>query len=396
MSNAPVIIPRRTHRKPLRRLFTAALVLLFGGTGFASGKIDPLLTAIPEYSFEKLEEVISLSGRQQLGPFSTEILREYDLKGYSRWYVHHADLPQPIEMEVYQLLDSAAAYGIFTMWNSGSELGRDHRLDLEVENHYEPGKLTFWRGHFFVNLQGIGEEPPSRHDFQALGTSMVSGIRLPNAYPLTFTQMPSEAKVESSVRFYLGPAALSLNPAFPEGLIPFIGFNYGAEITFAHYGDEKGSLFLVGYPTPSLAVDHAASLEEALHTQIPENEAYIKRSGFLVALFFGQEEQAQQVLALVNYSPEIKWVYDKHERRAAVPPEEDLVPFLLKLLIGILIALGIAGVIGLVIGIVRFLVLRRYPDLGYYDKMVRLKIDDHEGRPERDSDPSVPSGPGGR
>jgi hypothetical protein len=388
MVRPPVIIQRRNS---LRWLCGAVALLVFTTTGLASGKIDPYLSKIPEYRFEKLEEVVSLSGRQKIGPFSAEVLREYDLKGYARWYVHHPDMPETVEMEVYQLLDSAAAYGIFTMWNSGSELGRDHRLDLEVENHFQPGRLAFWRGHFFVNLQGVGEEPPARHILEALGKSIVNGLPLPNAYPLTFTQMPPEAKSESSVRFYLGPASLSLNPAFPKELIPLIGFDDGAEVTFAQYGEGKGSLFLVGYPTPSLAVDHAASLEEVLRTQVPEEGAYIKRTGFLVALFFGQEAQAQQVLAQVNYSPQIKWVYEKYET-VAVPQQENPIPFLLKLIIGTLAALGIALVVGLVVGLIRFLVIRRYPDLGYYDKMVTLKINDQKKRPERESDPSLPSG----
>jgi hypothetical protein len=391
MANVPVIMNHRTHQSRLRWLgIVVALLALAASTGFASGKIDPYLPAISEYRFEKQEEITSLEGRQRLGPFSAEILEEYDLRGYSRWHVHHPEVPEAVEMEVYQLLDSPAAYGIFTMWNSGSQLGREHQLDLPVENHFQPGRLTFWRGHFFINLQGIGEEPHSREGLEALGTGIVGALPLANARPLTLTQMPAQEKQDNSVRFYLGPAALSLNPAFPKELLPLLGFEDGAEITFAQYGEDQGSLFLVGYPTPSLAVDHAAQLEEAVRTQFSESGVYVKRSGFLVALFFGQEAQAQQVLAEINYSPQIKWVYDKYE--VVAQQTENPVPFLLKLIIGTLLTLAVALVIGLIVGLIRFLVLRRYPDFGYYDKMVTLKINNHEKPPERGSETTVPSG----
>jgi hypothetical protein len=125
--------------------------------------------------------------------------------------------------------------------------------------------------------------------------------------------LPHNTEQKAHTKYVIGPVGLQkINAPIPADLIDF---NTGAEVATTTSGD--ATLMVISYPTPQLATGHQQAIEaaQAQNTKEPgsvpalaQGQIFTKRTGPLVVLVAGgSREQAQSLLASVNYEANVTW-----------------------------------------------------------------------------------------
>ncbi len=355
--------------------FILALRTFQGG---AESNLQDYLGQIGDYQFVKQAEMQPQEA--PLTPLSQAVWEDCGLVSASVWSIRSSQ-EGPFELTAYHLRHSAGAFSAYTLWKETAGTPSSQLAQLRVETFLQGRELLFWKGHLLLLLTGPTASMNTREGLLPLARRLVDAIPLASVHPLTVVHLPRSQLMRQSVTFYLGGASLSTNPHFPAPLDPHVGFDDQAEVAFAHYAEKGYPLFLLGYPTPTLAADYFARLQHQMEDfQSPEG-VYMKRSGVLVSLFVGPEEAAFRVLEEVQYAPTVKWMHEKEMDLEALQRERDQVLTYLDLLrqsvLGtasfILLALGA----GALTGLLRYGFVNRYkPRRRRQDGMIRLEISD--------------------
>lgn len=357
----------------LRKLSLPFLILFWIAAGQAAPSIQEFFPSLDGYRFSLLTEIDSPGDATHLEPFSESILVEAGFQGYSSWDLRISGSPQ-IRLDIFQMDDPLGAYELFTLWPDLATNSDLVQLDLPIGARFSPSEAIFWRGYYFCRVRPqAGSDLTEKIPTQIIG-DFVEAIEIENLLPVSVSHLPQEQLVPGSIRFYLGAEALSLNERFPEPLLREIGLEDKIEIAFARYEPGDHSLFLVGYPTPALADDYSIRLQNRLQGFFSAEGVYLKRAGVVICLFIGPEEQAREVLLRVEYTPTIKWLYEKKR-----DPSAENITFLgliTQTILGIGVFLLLILGAGFATGLVRYEVLRRYPQLSRRKDMVRLDLGD--------------------
>jgi len=344
----------------------------------AQAPADQYFPLIRDYQFEKLTEISATQRQAAIGPFSRVILDEYILLSYSRWAVRpEAALQSPLlELEIYEMKDTLGAFGMFSIWPSLLEESPQERLNLSVDNYSSVHGLIFWRGTYFFHLSEPDPGTSSNPSLSDLAHALVDAIPQLNLHPVTVIHLPKEGLIRESIRFYLGESSFALNDDFPEALAAELGFDKQIEVTLARYADSGHELFLVGYPTASLAADHFVRLQNAMQDYFSTEGVYMKRSGLIVSIFFGPETRAREILAKVHYLPNIKWLYQKDPDPAEITRVHitSVLGFLKNTSAFIVVFVFLSITVGVTAGFARFEILRRFPQLLKKGDPIQLKL----------------------
>ncbi len=283
----------------------------------------------------------------------------------------------PLQLQVYQMLDTPAALGLFSstqqVW---AENGRRREWPLDAATNQR--LLAFWRGPFFFLIEASGDDLPLG-ELEDWAQRVARRVTHPTVYPMTVVQLPEEGLERDSIRFYLSEEALAGHPAFPRSLLGGIDFDQGGEVTAARYRPSGLTLFLIGYPTASLAEEHFASLQKRLESVFSEQGIFLKRSGLLISMVEAPELDARAILDRVRYTATIKWIYEKDTAlEDARQRREELVGFFGIVTASILftgVFILVALTAGALLGLLRYHLLQRYPHLGAKGEMIRLDLD---------------------
>ena len=273
--------------------------------------IQPYLQELTGYSFQQLESTRDLT--RVPGDFPVQVLMEYTLRSYSRWTMYEQNNPET-QLNVYEMLDQQGAYGMFQFKSAKRINHEGARIELPVENRCSEGECVFWRGPFFFHLvTKLG--PQKRERLKRAMSKLTKTISLVNIHPITVQHLPRKNLISESIGFCLGAGTLQQNERFPSDLIEKVGFQDKVEIAFAKYKPDRGTLFLMAYPTPALATDYFLKLQNSLHSYFSKEGIYLKRSGLILALFLGNANQARAILENVQWTPSIRWIQDR-----TIPP----------------------------------------------------------------------------
>ena len=359
-------------------LLTVLFVLVTPSSALAEATIQPYLLELSDYQFELLSELSPTEEQAGIGPFSGTLLEEYILLSYSRWDVRPestSELPS-LELEIYEMKDALGAFGMFSIWQSLLKEASQERLNLSVDNYYSNQSLVLWRGHYFLH---ISEPEPGQSSRQTLGNlaqTLVEAIPLLNLHPGTVLHLPKEGLIRESIRLYLGKSALALNPHFPQGWSAQMGFDRDIEVAFAQYAPHGDVLFLIGYPTTALAADYLVRLQNAMQDYFSPQGVYMKRTGLLVALFFGPEPRALEILSKIHYIPTITWLYQKDldPERVMRDMVGSFMGIVRAILVMILLFIGLTISLGITAGVARHQLLKRFPKLFKQGDLVHLKL----------------------
>jgi hypothetical protein len=361
---------------PLGIRLILAIFTLLTSLSFAEPSIQRFFPKFTGHKFILLNEIDRLEGTVTNQPFPSQILQESLLQSYSLWQVERTGTEGYL-LEVFDLVDASGAYSLLKLWPRFQKKSDWAPLKLSVGNHYRPGEGVFWKGNFLLSLRANSGGSLSAEKFSQIVSLFSEQIPLENLYPVTISHLPGEGLDASSVEFYLGSSSLSMNEAFPEPLLKEIGFVDRIEIAFGRYGTEGSSLFLIGYPTPALAEEYFVRLQEGLQSFFSSEGIFMKRSGLMIALFSGPESSARQVLSQFQYAPNIKWLTGKEQETDSYTGEiRTFFGLLTKTILGtgvfILLIIGA----GLVVGLIRYGFIRRFPHRIKKKEMVRLNLDD--------------------
>ncbi len=183
--------------------------------------------------------------------------------------------------------------------------------------------------------------------------------------PAIFTFLPDAGRVPNSARYVLGPESLT---AFAPALAPVKpGFEQGAEAQVAQYKVDGStgtpSMAVFYYPTPEMAREHAADFKKL-------SNAFVKRSGVLVAIVYGGANQAEADTLLSRVQYQAKITFNDAPAAPPIKPLYDLLGNIL-FLSGLVAALGLTA--GLLYGGMR-VYRRRFGRLEDEEAMTTLHL----------------------
>ena len=342
----------------------------------AQGTIEQYFGQLQGYRVENVAESSTLEEDLD-SPFSPQVIDEYILFHYSRWAVRAADptaLPV-LELEVYEMQDPQGAFGVFSNWNHLSSDLLTRRWNLSVDNYYANGSLIFWRGAYFVHLTAADQELTGPEALESFADALIEALPVLNLHPLTVIHLPQDNVIQESIRFYLGKASFALDGHFPRDLIAPLGFEHDIEVTAARYSPGEHHLYLVGYPTPSLAAEHSARLQNAMESYFSKDGVYMRRSGVIISIFFGPESEAREILTQVQYAPTIKWIYQKEVDLEALRRETmGFLGSVRQTMVVILVFLPLVLAAGLAAGLFRYTLFQFFPSVRDQGDTIHLDI----------------------
>ncbi|MEE8348702.1 MAG: DUF6599 family protein [Acidobacteriota bacterium] len=363
-----------------RRLIPSVLlgVLFLSHPLLGQATVQQYFDQVDGYRIDLLTESSGQEGNFD-SPFSAQIIDEFILLHYSRWRVRASAPPSPssLEVEIFEMHDPQGAFGLFSNWNHlYSELS-PQRLNLPVDNYYLNESLVFWRGTYVFHVKGEPQVSVPLSHLEEFSGRLIQALPLLNLHPLTVIHLPKENLVPETIRFYLGEASFALNRHFPQELISSLGFEHPIEVTAARYSPGDPYLYLIGYPTPALAVEYSTILQNAMESYFSPEGVYLRRSGVIISMLFGPESAAQKILPQVTYAPSIQWIYQKQ-----VDPEirrQETVTFLESVagtLTLILFFLPFVLVTGVAAGGLRYALFQSFPRVREAGEMVHLTLDE--------------------
>jgi hypothetical protein len=182
-----------------------------------------------------------------------------------------------LNVEVWQLANSADAYGLFHSGMAGQPVA------IGVEGDSDPGRrLAFWQQRYFVSITATEAIPD-----ETLWTfAKEIAQRLPSGGepPAIVKRLPAEGLIEGSALFF--HEEISIQNEIWLGGENILGLSHATNGMVSRYawGDQKARLLLIEYPTASEAAQGLKALRGSEVKDIAASEA----NGNLLAAVIGK------------------------------------------------------------------------------------------------------------
>jgi hypothetical protein len=279
---------------------------------------------------------------------NADILKEYGLKDFAvAEYSHGGD---HLTLHAKRFVDATGAFGAFTFYRTPAMRASDLGNDAVTDGH----EILFWTGAILVDaVFGESGSPIRTGTEKAALKELVA--RIPKTAgpegiaPSLPRYLPAEGLDTISVHYAIGPAAYVRS----GGVLPpsVVDFSRDAEAVTAQYAthDGRGTLTVLEYPTPQMALGRAKAIDALLKQGgIPGGNALalgVRSSGPLVAVSNGNfsDREAQALREKVKY-----------EATVTVNHPEGYVSEVKKtanLLLGIVYLTGILGAAAILLGL---------------------------------------------
>jgi hypothetical protein len=152
-----------------------------------------------------------------------------------------------VTLEIYEMTDPAAAYGIFSFKASGKGRPAGIGEDSEFEDYY----LHFRKGPFLVTVTGFEANPDCRDGVAAIARATGARIKETAGQPAFLSKLPGDW-IKPGLKYLRGGLGLfNLHPALARNVKKF---GEAAVVPI-----EEGRVFVFGYPS---AAEARARLEE--------------------------------------------------------------------------------------------------------------------------------------
>lgn len=292
---------------------------------------------------------------------NADILGEYGMKDYA--IADYTRAGRHLTLRARRFADATGAYGAFTYFRKpGSRSG-----DIGKEAAVSGNEVVFWTGSTVVDAvfgnasldASSGSEvcaPVASGETCIPVASTKAALRelaaaIPPASgsegipPSLPRYLPTDGLDAASVRYAIGPVAYARTGAVvPPALVDF---TREPEVVTAQYNarDGKGTLTVLEYPTPQIAIARAKAIDEQIKQGSPPPALAVHRSGPLVAIASGgfSFNEARDLLAKVKYEAEVTVDhpegYVSEVRKTA------------RLLLGIIYLTGILGGSSILLGL---------------------------------------------
>lgn len=230
--------------------------------------VADLMTTATELPGWKLAEPPRVAAGQELFELidgGAEIYQEYGFKRViSCRYEQGA---ATLQIELYQMTDVPAAYGIYSMMQSP----RGAPVDVGQEARLFRDYLMFWQGDFYASLTLTGEGAHAAQDLTDAARTVAARITTAGERPAIMRLLP-EAGLQDG-KYLRGPIALSNVYVFGSGDV------FGAsEAACGVYADRRE--FIFSYPTDEAASARLAAVGVALRNDPSYGEFARSAAGF--------------------------------------------------------------------------------------------------------------------
>lgn len=303
---------------PVGRLLGAAacILVLIASPAFGQNAAGPENTSpqslLPHAFSGWTEEGPAQTGTTSAAIDSTNAaaLNEFGLKQFSQGTYHRGSMKANVR--VMQFADATGAYGAATFYR------RQGMKPVEIGNGGagDAHEIIFWSGSAVVDATFDAPDAQIKTALKGLQAELPSAGGSAGVAPSLPGYLPAEFLDRSTVRYAIGPAAYARG----GGVLPpeAIDFGRDAEVVTAQYGvhSDRGTLTLIEYPTPQMAIRSEAALNALLKGPLPEGlqqsspaALVVRRSGPIVALTSGSfsSAQAQSLIEQVKYRADITW-----------------------------------------------------------------------------------------
>lgn len=277
---------------------------------------------------------------------NADVLNEYGLKDFEQSTYRHGG--SRLTVRALRFADATGAYGAFTYY-------RKPGMRSELVGNAaaaNPQEVLFWSGSTLVDATSDATLPnvPALKSLVAtlppVGGNVAAAPTLPD-------YLPTASLDRSTIRYAIGPVAYGRS----GGVLPpsAIDFSRDAEAVTAQYKAKggQGTLTLIEYPTPQMAIQSEKNLNALIRGPLPTalqsggaSSLAVHRSGPLVAVTSGSftSEEAQALLAQVKYQADVTWNRGNMGGNGEVKKAASL-------LIGITYLTSILALLALVLGI---------------------------------------------
>jgi hypothetical protein len=157
-----------------------------------------------------------------------------------------------VTLEIYEMADPAAAFGIFSFKASGKGRPLGIGTDSEFEDYY----LHFWKGPFLVTVTGFEANPDCRDGVTAIARATGARIREAAGRPAFLSRLPAEW-IKPGLKYIRGALGLyNLHPFFARDMLRF---QEAVAVPI-----EDGLVFVFGYPSAAEALVRLTETRQAI------------------------------------------------------------------------------------------------------------------------------------
>lgn len=267
-------------------------------------------------------------------------------------------------LDVYEMVDSAAAYGIFTYLRPATAMPVKGIGNAGIET---TSGIAFQQDRYYVALSAPGPLAPLRQPVLQIAAAISKALPMSSFVPMVADKLPKEKRVPGSEKFLMGPEAFSR--VLPLASKDPFGIATGAEAALARYesSNETATLLLIYYPTQQLARKFLNAGYKDYCTRYPRQPVFYKRDGPLavIVLDSSSPELAMTLLEGVSYVSTVSW------DPKVEPPSIAQVMLNIFMFCGVMLAITFAT--GFVFGILRVLINRLFPGK-VFDKPKNMKV----------------------
>jgi len=269
-----------------------------------------------------------------------------------------------ISVQIFEMEDAPAAYGIFTL------LREKTANPLEGAGHLgqlRDSDVLFMQNSYFVRLNSEASNHAVQPSLVKMAQVISRMLPKPFAVPPLVARLPKGNLSKGSEFYALG--SLALNQKLPLGNKDLFGLADGAEAALADYqfSEDSFKLLLLYYPTQQLAKKYLEAGYKVYSAQNPRQSVFYRRDGPQVALILGAKspEDATALLEKISYVSTVSWDPKAHPVSVA--------QMMLNIFtyIGVMLALSFGA--GLLFGVLRIVLRRRYPGR-FFDRPEVMEI----------------------
>jgi hypothetical protein len=245
---------------------------------------------------------------------NADVLKEYGFTELES--VHYTRDGNKLAIRALRFADATGAYGAYTFYRRAGMLP----MTLGTEGSFDGNsRILFWQAGVLCDAIFDKITAMSASDLREFAEQLPKlngGAGTPPNLP---GYLPKAGLDADQTRYAIGPVAY----ARANGVLPpsIVDFARGAEAITAHYSRAtgEGSLTIINYPTPQIAIDrlkaiaeylqkHDASAPQAL-VESSESSIQTRRSGPLVIVVTGNftADHAKALAGLVHYDADVTW-----------------------------------------------------------------------------------------
>ncbi len=239
---------------------------------------------------------------------NADVLKEFGLKDFAQAaYMRGGDR---VNVRALRFGDATGAYGAYTYYR---QPGMEHEA-IGNGAARDARRVILWSGTTVV--EATFDRPATDEGFamKALAKKLPVAVGSDAIAPTLPLYLPKEGLDRSTARYAIGPAAYVKG----GGVLPVsvIDFSQDAEVVTAQYATQegRGTLTVIGYPTPQMAMHAEKELAALLKGPLPaslqkSNAASLKvhRSGPMLAVTSGDftAAEAHALVDRVKYQAEV-------------------------------------------------------------------------------------------